>query len=408
MKCAIVGGGASGAIVALQCVQAGIPPSQISVFSDDKEIGRGIAYQRNPESFLLNVPAYNMSPYPEDLDHFLRWWAVRNDTIPDSLRLDFAPRTVYGQYLSEQVTTSQVNTHIQAITDMVALLREFEFLVIATGIGQPSVPAPLTNLTGSSRLIKNPWSAESFKQIRPDDSILVLGTGLTALDVVIGLQDLGHSGQITLLSRHGRLPEPHIPAHKGVFDRAVGVSIRKQLLHAFRNAGENWRDVMETIRPHVAELWQELSVSEQRQFLRHLRSWWDVHRHRSYAKNLARVVDAPNVSVTSDRVQSASASDDGLVLIGQQRTYTAQYVITATGPSPLAVDPPKIWQCATSLGWTEPDEVGLGFRVLPNGQLPGNSRVFTLGFACLGTFWECTSVPDLRRYAAKIVASIAS
>ena len=45
--------------------------------------------------------------------------------------------------------------------------------------------------------------------------------------------------------------------------------------------GVDWREVIASLRPVTPALWRRLPTSEQDRFLRHLRPFWDSHRHRA-------------------------------------------------------------------------------------------------------------------------------
>ena len=102
---AIVGGGFSGVMTAVNLARLSTHPLQVTVINDRRPAGRGVAYNTRRPQHLLNVAARNMSAFRDDPDHFLRWLRARSefDTLPEiELRERFIPRMVYGDWLQAQ------------------------------------------------------------------------------------------------------------------------------------------------------------------------------------------------------------------------------------------------------------------------------------------------------------------
>ena len=95
---AIVGGGCSGLLVAVNLFRQGFQ-GRVTVIEPRSRLGAGLAYSTSVIQHLLNVPAGKMSALPEQPGHFLEWLRANHwpDAKPDSL----APRKLYGQYLQE-------------------------------------------------------------------------------------------------------------------------------------------------------------------------------------------------------------------------------------------------------------------------------------------------------------------
>ncbi|WP_367929896.1 FAD/NAD(P)-binding protein [Aquamicrobium sp.] len=96
----IIGGGASGVLLAAQLLKAENPALRVVIVEKTGVFGRGLAYSTTLEEHLLNVGAHNMSAFPDEPDHFRRWLGTRGIAVaPDSLH--FASRRLYGDYLGE-------------------------------------------------------------------------------------------------------------------------------------------------------------------------------------------------------------------------------------------------------------------------------------------------------------------
>jgi uncharacterized NAD(P)/FAD-binding protein YdhS len=157
-------------------------------------------------------------------------------------------------------------------------VRTADRVVLCSGILSPELPfAPGVDGCAGPRLIANPWHEAAIDRIAPDDAVLVLGSGLTMVDVAVMLADSGHRGPILALSRHGLLPRVHAPTRTWSFlapptevAPTVGALMRYIRREVARAHGEgfDWRDVIDALRPHTQRLWQRLPQAERQRFLR--------------------------------------------------------------------------------------------------------------------------------------------
>src|SRR5690606_24232851 len=120
-------------------------------------------------------------------------------------------------------------------------------------------------------------------------------TGLTMVDAVLTLLARGDRGPIHALSRNGLLPRPHsgqvdvLPtAQRQRLASAVrGRTHLRRLVRVIKAAvdeaareGIGWQAVIDALRPSVPEIWDTLAEDERARFVRRLRPFWEVHRHR--------------------------------------------------------------------------------------------------------------------------------
>ena len=82
IKIGIIGGGFSGAMLARHLLNSE-QNIEIYIFNNDAKFGRGIAYQAQIDSLLLNVPAGKMSAYSNQPDHFVDWLNKKNKKSKD-------------------------------------------------------------------------------------------------------------------------------------------------------------------------------------------------------------------------------------------------------------------------------------------------------------------------------------
>ena len=158
----------------------------------------------------------------DDPDHFVRWSASRGLRVaPDA----FAPRRSYGEYLETTLRflaskhravrfTAQLGACVACVADVRRSTRldvalrggrrvSASAVVLATGHPPPADPLARWLPLGAERYLPDPWRHADIEQIGVADRVLMIGTGLTMVDVDLALARRGHSGRIDALSRHG-------------------------------------------------------------------------------------------------------------------------------------------------------------------------------------------------------------
>lgn len=231
MDIAIVGGGAAavGLLDALATEPPGRPdaPGTITVFEPSPLLWRGRAYGPDLDSVLVNVPPAIMSIRAGDFGHYAAWLGGRAaDHLDQLFGQPLVPRALYGEYLahtaekavaalgehgwSVEVVAARVTevartgAHLAVRTD--SGTREYEVGSVALCVGG-GTPPDLYGLAGHPGFTVDPYPlAETLGRIEADHDVAVIGSGLTAVDVVVSLAARGHTGGITLLSRSGVLP----------------------------------------------------------------------------------------------------------------------------------------------------------------------------------------------------------
>jgi uncharacterized NAD(P)/FAD-binding protein YdhS len=254
--------------------------------------------------------------------------------------------------------------------------------------------------------------------------VAIIGTGLTAVDVVLSLLDQGHRGPITALSRRGLLPQRHAetrPYHDFMANEPAPESLLQLLtrlraeIRVAQAAGFNWRSVIDALRPHTERCWRALPEAERRRFLRHLRPYWEVHRHRMAPQSAQRLWDAyrsGQLARRKGRLMTIAADEADLVLHyrsrdGRMHHLRAAHVINSSGPQfdISRVDHPLV-KNALQQGLARPDRLGLGLEVTSDFELIGADGTSVPGLMALGPLargnsWELTAVPELRSHCAR-------
>jgi uncharacterized NAD(P)/FAD-binding protein YdhS len=395
--------------------------------------GLGTAFSTREPAHLLNVPAGNMSAWPDAPQDFA-------DGEGGHAR-QFAERRRFGRYLrsildraiesgrTELVEDRAVGASLDGGSWTVELEKGgtlmADALVLAIG-NQPPAPLPFASSAGH-RMIDNPWGERARAAIEDaaghELDVLIIGTGLTMVDVVLSLDSAGHKGRILALSRRGLVPKSHesyepVPAE---MDELPGGNVRQLLdwLRQRSHAG-GWRAAIDALRPHSHALWQSLDLKQKRQFLRHARPWWDVHRHRiapEVAQRLFELIGEGRLEVIAGRIAGAESDRDWLEVTFRKRgereerktTRRFGYAFNCTGPlHEIGRTRDPLLRKLLDNGLAVSDELGMGLAVDERSRAEGDGRLWALGALTKGRYWEMIAVPDIRDQAAQVAADIAT
>src|SRR5688572_16376124 len=338
---AIIGGGFSGTMTAVNIARFSEVPLRVTVINQSYPAGRGVAYSTRRSEHLLNVVARNMSALPEHPNHFVEWLRTRTefaDTPDAELRETFMPRRIYGDYvrsLSLHYTRPldlRGKVEIAFFEDeavdiepaqrgvRIKLARhrtiDADRVILATGNEMPAELPGSAALKQHEGYAANPWMNWEAKLPPATENIVLLGTGLTSVDAIITLLALGWKGTIHAVSRNGLLPQSHFKGRDypdfpppAVDLTKLGlagiVSLIRQYCEQLRVAGENPAIVIDKMRPHTQHVWQALSLSDQQEFVARYAARWNVMRHRiapSIHQQVAKAIDEGRLKVVSGTV----------------------------------------------------------------------------------------------------------
>lgn len=425
---AIVGGGFSGTMLAVQLVRRGIASVLIEGHG---RVGRGTAYSTDEPSHLLNVRAEGMSAWPDRPDDFADAFEAAGGH-----RKGFAERRLFGRYLGSIL--DEVRDRVEILTAMAVSALPHDdgwrltlndkssldasALVLANG---NQAPEPLAVAAAAGpRFINNPWGTEARRAVRlaaeNDGAVLLIGTGLTMIDMVLSLDAAGHRGRITALSRRGLIPKAHADFTSAPVERGEPPSGNVRVLWRWlrRRGGEvGWRAAVDSLRPHSQALWQSLDVGQQRRFLRHARPWWDVHRHRiapDVSRQLAGLVAGGRLEIIAGKVAEMGSANDGIAALIRRRghdrakEYPFAFAFNCTGPLG-AIErtcDPLLRQLLDS-ELVKADHLGMGLDVDERSRATTAKLLWALGPLTKGRYWEIVAVPDIRGQAAAVAEDIA-
>jgi uncharacterized NAD(P)/FAD-binding protein YdhS len=433
----IIGGGFSGTMLAVQLARLG--ESKVTLVERGANPGHGIAYSTGHPAHLLNVRAGKMSAFPDDPGHFARWLAARGLGGAD----DFAPRRCYGDYLTGLLRGAMVESG-----GRLAVLRgeavdvepagrgaqvrladgrslTADRVVLASGNLPPRGLAALDAAALPPSLYRgDPSSPGLADGLGADDIVLLVGTGLTMVDVAVALADAGFAGRILAVSRRGLLPRVHKAAAAAQFvPPPAGQPVSALLRAVRRSAAEHgWRATIDALRPHTAGLWRGATPDQRACFLRHLRPWWDVHRHRiapAIADRIEALRAAGRLELIAGRIVAAEVEGEGARVtirpraISYRRTVKVARIVNCTGADgDLVGTGDALLARLVARGLIRPDVHRLGIDTAGDGAAidadgrPSNA-LYAIGPLTRGRDWEATAVPELRVQAVALAETLA-
>ncbi|MDO7849483.1 FAD/NAD(P)-binding protein [Hymenobacter sp. M29] len=448
----VVGGGFAGTALVLQLrQQPALRNAEIHLIEPREAPGPGLAYSARRPEYLLNVRPGALSLYPDAPSHFADWLKNQPESV-DGVP-DFAPRTTFGRYLHEELSAALAptaaaprilwhNTRAVAAPLLPSGQRKVlladgtelrsDIVVLALGNFPPPPPAgPDHRYLHHPGYHADPWATGNIRRIGPDDSVLLIGSGLTAVDVLLALHHDGHRASATVVARHGRWPSAHGPVaapypnfypELAAETTVAGVlAIFKRHLRAAAAQGIGWQPVLDSLRPNLGRIWAAWPLAEQQRFLRHLAGLWAVARHRSPPQNTAALARLTATGLVQLRVGTVReiVPEGPLLRVrigprnGAGEWLTAQHVVCCAGPLldyGRIADP--LVMSLRDKDHLAADPLGLGLLTDEHGALRGadgrvSATLFTLGPSRRPAYFESTAVPELRQQAAELARELA-
>ncbi|WP_434639043.1 FAD/NAD(P)-binding protein [Klebsiella sp. I138] len=438
----IVGGGFSGAAVAIHLL--GLMPEglRVTLLEPRTVPGAGVAYSTAEPSHRINVPAARMQLAGDEEGAFDRWYRDQPAFTDDlqARREDgslYPQRGQFGRYVSQRFTEAVRASagrlvHLReqgltfdegGITTDTGRLLQSDLLILAISHPPPSLPRLAVPFREHPALIANPWQPDSLAAIDPDARVAVMGTGLTMADCIATLSRLGHRVPITAFSRRGLLSRGNVSSGAAPWSGDYSQGSLRQRLRQVRTdvtrAAElelPWQVVLDAVRQQGQHIWQALSFADRQRFLRHLRRYWDVHRYR-IAPQVAEVLElrqhTGSLQVLAARLAALESEDDALRLTltpraGERIALTVDHLLLTTGPAHGGlVDSQPLLRDLARRGLIRADALGLGLDVDAHSRAIGRSGravpdVLISGPAARGYFGELMGLPQVADHAAAV------
>lgn len=445
----VIGAGFSGSMVAAHLLGSGPPDLRVVLAERGGAFARGVAYSTDRPVHRLNVAAGRMGAFPDQEADFLRWLRERD---PAAATGSFAPRSLYGEYLGDVLTEAERRgpAALERRSDEAvsieprgdgALVRfaqsapvEARRVVLALGNAAPADPIPVASeLLRDGRYVPDPWhlGSQPVSNHRP---VMLLGTGLTMFDVALDFAARGYRGPMIAVSRRGLIPASHRspslpPSGLGAWpeldswDGTVRALVRLVRARVKREPRGEWREVINSLRPHTARVWRRMPLDQRRRFLERVRPFWESHRHRApddVGASIRGLMNSGRLHVGAARLIAISPAGAEVEVRMRPRGQDAvqslrvAQVVNCTGPQ---CDYTKVRDALVvdllERGLIAPDPLRLGLQTAEDGALVGaggaaSGVLFTLGPPRRPDLWESTAVPELRAQARDLAARLAA
>ncbi|MGV1050406.1 MAG: FAD/NAD(P)-binding protein, partial [Solirubrobacterales bacterium] len=419
---------------------------ELTIVDSDGSFGPGVAYATRDPLHVLNVPAVRMGAISGHPEHFHAWLRRRGHPAGPE---DFLPRSLFGTYLRgllgeaegaaapaavlERRTGTVVSVRESAageaplelvLEDGDRLLADHVVLALGPLPGGDPVPVP-PELLEQGTYVSDPWAEGALDPVREDRSVLIVGTGLTMVDVAVSLGSRRRGPRMRAVSRHGLVPRRHradltrvshfpLPLGRGL--EPIVAAVLEEVGRVAHQGGD-WRDVIDSMRPSTPALWRSLAVEDKRRFLDGLQRFWDVHRFRM----APAVADRFQALQERDRLQVGASAVSALEPYGGR----ARAYLHVPGRKQLeAIDVDRVINCAgaglnlaaqaqsplrelLAAGSARADALGIGVDVAASGALidvagRASARIHVAGALRKGCEWEAIGITEIRDHAAKI------
>ncbi len=453
---AIIGGGASGTLTALHLVRKLNLPAHIYLIEKREEaLYRGNAYSSHLDYEPLNVPAGKMSAFNHLPYDFFTWLKAERQAVAETeITLDsFVSRRWFGDYLIEKLKQATNQNKQVKVESIIAEVKDISFntitagyevelsnrqsvvagyLVFATGNEAPAdvfTDKELALLNG--HYVSNPWAVNPFKDLHTSDDILIVGTGLTMVDHVVSLKKQRHTGHIYCFSRNGYLPLPHTDtAQNYVFELPNEVNgladIFSELRRNIALAGKKniqWQNTLDALRGKTSRLWKLMDIDSKKLFLKRLRTFWDIHRHRmplASAEALNELQQAGQLEFVPGAANGIERVGDELIFkfkprrSNELRSVKVKRIINCTGPSgDYYKTGNTLIKNLLTKGWMKQDDLKIGIVTGVRGEIIKANGVvlqnaFSIGPLRKATEWETTAIREIRTQAEETAMHIAS
>ncbi len=442
----LIGGGVAGVLTAINALRQ-YPNMRVAIIEMQTNLGLGIAYSAQNDYHLLNVAAGSMSAFPNQATHFYDWLCENGYKYRSE---DFVPRRIYGLYIQnlckQFLYPCPHFSHIQQeAINMNTLGAEFGIVlkngetlrsrqvVLATG-NVFYKELPIFAGVKANHYHDKPWTESFLAHIKPQEDVLILGTGLTMVDTVVSLFKKRHKGQIYAISRNGYVPFPHykpsikypnysqevlVAANLREVVELVRAHCEKALLRNIPVGA-----VIDVIRPHIQTFWQKASLQEKRWFSKEMAALWSVVRHRVPQRYSNLLMDLHfqrrQFEAMAGEVEGLEVAENGTykvaVLEKQHHTHQhihCQHIINCIGfDFDLEKHPHSLLTQLAHKGIIAKDELGMGIHIDENLNiidLQGETQknLYAIGSLLKGTLFETTALREIREQAAFISQQLA-
>ncbi|GLQ97240.1 FAD/NAD(P)-binding protein [Dyella mobilis] len=447
---AIIGGGAAGAALFGALLKQD-SAATVHWITGASTAGRGVAYATRDDRHLLNVRASGMGLYVDPEEDFLQH--AQSDH-QDACGTDFLPRRWFGDFVEAQLRSRidaaekrgrRFALHAAEAVRVEPRQHGYDVLLanrevlragkVVLAVGALS-PRPLRTVAAealaSGAYELNPWNLP--QHVRAPRRLIVIGTGLTAVDTLLSASTQWPHAELVAVSRHGQLPfvHPPLPAQPYSLQSRLNATLlgcegTADMLHAIRQAANeapdvDWRSFIDGMRPINASLWQGLTLARRRQFLRHARWIWEAARHRTApgsAQSIQQLRDEGRLQILAARVLGVDGHGPLEMTVRNRASQVtsrlqADLVVQATGlDTAVAFTEHALLSQMMADGLAVADPLQLGVSALPDGRLidaagQAQAGLYAIGSLLRGNLWECTAMPEIRAAAHSLAHALSN
>ncbi|SLN47266.1 FAD/NAD(P)-binding protein [Oceanibacterium hippocampi] len=463
---AILGGGFSGAALAVHMARLSAVPLDIRIVEPRPQVGGGLAYSTADPDHRVNGPIDILVLFGDDPGHFGRWYDASGERAgdPDALAQTgqlYCRRSSFGRYMRDLV---DVHAAGNASGSTIAHVADRAVDVIPAGDGyrvalesggafaadrvfltvaheQPAIPGPFRALARHDGFVADPWAAEALARLPDDGDVLILGSALTTADVAATLLRSGRRARITVISRRGLRPReqgvlppaaerlakmalkpPGFIRRHGIPDRArISLRRAREEIAELEARGEGWQSAFDDLRDAAPLLWRNLSDHERRRTLRHLRAFYDVHRFRiapQIAAILRRAEADGRLAFLRARVEAVNAEGGQLAIRYRPRggdaasSLRVRGVVNCTGPNAdIGASGNPLIAALAARGLIRPDPSGAGVdiddecRAVDRSGTPSD-RLRVIGPLTRGHFGDLVAIPHINTQILGVLGAL--
>ena len=446
---AVIGGGAAGA-AAFGELLAQFHGGTVHWVVGQDAPGRGVAYATRDDSHLLNVRASGMGVFLEQGEEFIEHASRQLGQVKGT---DFLPRRLFGDFVQAQIGARidvarkagrSFRIHPESAHGVarrpeggyavrIGADRSLDVghVVLAVGaLAQLPLRTVSSTALSSGAYELNPWQLDHHA--KAPRRVLVIGTGLTAVDTLLSASKQWPHAELVAVSRHGLWPFTHsalplapYPAQEALNHALLGCDGVAPMLRLVRQALDDtpdadWRSVIDGMRPINAVLWQQLSHEQRRQFLRHARWIWEASRHRmapASGQLIHQLQEEGRLHVHAARVLEVDGVAPLQVTLRERATQLvstleADLVIQATGlDTAVAYGAHGLLSQLLRDGLAVADPLQLGVLAQADGRLLDaaggwQQGLYAIGSLLRGNLWECTAMPEIRAAAHRLASRL--
>lgn len=437
-KLVIVGDGFAAAAMAIHLLRRGVPSASMTIIGP-RAPGRGQAYDCVNPFFRLNIREDLPIVFSDDPLHFARW---AEQAVHDAgAKTDagyFYRRQDFGRYMAELFCHEPGAEKIEQLLHKVVRLDRSasdwaltldngesclaQQVILATGNPPPTWPCAVVDHSPPAskdrvlpHLVENPWPGNYLKEIAPNERVILLGGGLTALDAINALVGQGHRGMVHVIS-----PRPYFPPAQAKWERrrepewpgdltpARLIRFMRRYLPAAPTHSTEWQIAWEELRPNLNSIWQKFSAAQRRMLLKRVGWIWSLYRFRASPQTIAaydQLKAKGQITFALGRAKTIFCEPSGIrVQMSSGADVQGDRIVNCTG---VASDPLQRQlidsQLAAPDALSQSVAVDTRYRVLgPN--LQPTQGLWMIGPATMGSLGDVVAASAIAKQAEQLSA----